>query len=168
VAFSLDSASARYPAHDLNEEYSMRTVRVLAIAVLGAAALACGGDDEPSIESISGTWDIVKFEYVNVENSSQRVDLVAEGLTGTVNLNDNGQYAATTEEPGFPPETVTGTWSYTADTFTLKETGSTGDATFDMDVGNDVLTLTGANADYDFNDDGVPEAAKWNVTLERQ
>jgi hypothetical protein len=145
----------------------MSTIRAVSIAVLGAAALACGGDDEPSIESISGTWDIVKFEYVSVENSSQRVDLVALGMTGTVNLNDNGQYAATTEEPGFPPETVTGTWSYTADTFTLVETGSTGDATFDMSIGNDVLTLTGANSDYDFDDDGIPEPAKWNVTLER-
>jgi len=30
-----------------------------------------------------------------------------------------------------------------------------------------VLTLTGADADFDFNDDGIPEPAKWNVTLER-
>lgn len=145
----------------------MFSLRGLVIAMLGAAALGCGSDDEPSIESISGTWDIVKFEYVNVENSSQRVDLVALGLTGTVNLNDNGQYAATTEEPGFPPETVTGTWSYTVDTFTLQETGSTGDWTFDMNVGNDVLTLTGADSEFDFDDDGTPEPAKWNITLER-
>ena len=109
----------------------------------------------------------MKYEYVSVENSSERVDLVTLGLTGTVNLNDNGQYAATIEEPGFTPVTVTGTWDYTVDTFTLQETGSSGDATFDMDVGNDVLTLTGADADFDFNDDGIPEPAKWNVTLER-
>jgi hypothetical protein len=146
----------------------MFSLRVLAIAVLGAAALGCGDDEEPSLESISGIWDIAKFEYVNVANSSERVDLVALGLTGTVNLNDNGQYVATTEEPGFPPETVTGTWSYSADTFTLQETGSSGDATFDLNVGNDVLTLTGANADFDFDDDGTTEPAKWNITLERQ
>lgn len=146
----------------------MRAIRALAIALLGAAALACGDDDEPSIESISGTWDIVKYEYVSVENSSERVDLVTLGLTGTVNLNDNGQYAATIEEPGFTPVTVTGTWDYTVDTFTLQETGSSGDATFDMRIGNDVLTLTGADAEFDFDDDGIPEPAKWNVTLERQ
>jgi hypothetical protein len=145
----------------------MFSMRVFAIAVLGAATLGCGGDDEPTLESLSGTWDIVKFEYVNVENSSQRVDLVALGLTGTVNLNDNGQYSATTEEPGFPPETATGTWSYTVDTFTLQETGSSGDATFDLNLGNDVLTLTGADSEFDFDDDGTPEPAKWNITLER-
>lgn len=145
----------------------MSTVRIFAIALMGAAAIACGDDDEPSIESISGTWSIEKYEFVNAANTAERVDLVALGLTGTVNLNDNGQYVATITEPGFDPETVTGTWSYTADTFTLQETGSSGNSQFDMDVGNDVLTLTGADAEFDFDDDGIPEPAKWNVTLER-
>jgi hypothetical protein len=146
----------------------MAAMRMLAVAVLGALAVACGGDDdEPSIDSVSGTWSIAKFEYVSVANSSVRVDLVAEGMTGTVVLNDNGQYSATTTEPGFAPETATGTWSYTTDTFTLQETGSSGDWTFDLNVGNDVLTLTGADAEFDFDDDGTPEPAEWNVTLER-
>jgi hypothetical protein len=142
-------------------------MRGMTIALLGALGLACGGDDEPTMESISGTWTITSSEYVNAANSSERVDVIALGVTGTVNLNDNGQYAVTIEEPGIAPETLTGTWSYTADTFTLKETGSSGDWTFDMTIGNDVLTLTGANSEYDFNDDGSPEPAKWNIRLAR-
>jgi len=34
-------------------------------------------------------------------------------------------------------------------------------------VGNDVLTLTGADAEFDFDGDDVPEPATWNITLER-
>ena len=103
----------------------MSTVRMIAIALMGAAAIACGGDDdEPSIESVSGTWSIEKYEYVNAANTAERVDLVALGLSGTMDLNDNGQYVATTSEPGFDPETVTGSWSYSADTFSLTETAT--------------------------------------------
>lgn len=145
----------------------MSLTRIFAIALMGAAAVACGGDDKPSSESVSGTWSIAKFEYVNAANSSERVDLIASGYSGTVTLNDNGQYVATITEPGFEPVSTTGTWSYTVDTFTLQETGSSGNSQFDMDVGNDVLTLTGANSEYDFDGDDVPEPAVWNITLER-
>jgi hypothetical protein len=146
----------------------MSTIRFFAIALMGAAAIACGDDDDaPSNESVSGTWSIAKFEYVNAANTAERVDLVAQGLSGTVNLNDNGQYTATTTEPGFDPETVTGTWSYTADTFSLTETGNSFTWVFNLDVGDDVLTLTGADTEFDFDGDDVPEPATWNITLER-
>ena len=144
----------------------MRIASWLLTAALGTALAACGGDNTaPSGQTMYGTWQITKSEYVSASDASTAVDLVAQGMTGTVVLNADATYTATINEPGLGTQTTTGTWSYSADTFTLKQSGSTGDWTFDMVVGTDQLTLTGANAEYDFNGDDTPEPAKWNVTL---
>lgn len=146
----------------------MRIASWLLAAALGSALVACGNDSgAPSGQSLYGTWQFTKFEYVSASDASTAVDLVAGGMTGTVVLNADAIYTATRNDPGIGTQTTTGTWSYSADTFTLKESGSIGDWTFDMVVGTDQLTLTGANAEYDFNGDDTAEPAKWNVTLKR-
>jgi hypothetical protein len=137
------------------------------LASIGLAAMACGGSDTPSLESLSGIWTANRLEYVSVANPTIKVELIAAGATATLNLNDNGQYAATVTLPGQQPETILGTWSYTGDTLTLRESGSSGDMTFDLSLGNDVMTLTGADAEYDFDDNGVDEPATLNIQLER-
>ena len=145
----------------------MSQIRKLALAPVALLALACGGTDEPSIQSVSGFWTATRLEYVSVANSSVKVDLIASGGTATLDLNDNGNYTAVITPAGGAAQTTTGTWSYTADTFTMIETGSSGDMTFDMSIGNDTMTLTGANTDYDFDDNGTDEPAKLNIGLVR-
>ncbi len=66
------------------------------------------------------------------------------------------------------PTVVTGTWQVSADVFTLAASGSTGTCQWDYTLSATTLTLTGANGEYDFNGDGVPEPAKWNMVLARR
>jgi len=145
----------------------MSPIRKLALAPVALAALACGGSDEPSVESLSGIWTVTKLEFVSTANPAVTVELIAAGATATLNLNDTGGYAVTVTLPGQAPETTTGTWSHTNDTLTLVETGSSGDMTFALSLGNDVMTLTGANTEYDFNDDGTDDPATLNIGLVR-
>jgi hypothetical protein len=144
----------------------MRFASLLSGIALGAALVACGddGDGTPGTP-LYGTWQITKYEYVSVADPSLAVDLVAQGATGTVALNADASYTATITEPGSASVTTTGTWSYTQDTFTLKRSGQSGDSQFDMVVGTNQLTLTGADTEYDFDGDGTPEPAKWNISL---
>jgi hypothetical protein len=145
----------------------MSQIRKLIFAPVALAVLSCGGTDEPSIASVSGLWTATRLEYVSVADPAVKVDVIAAGGTATIDLNDNGMYTAVITPPGAAPETTTGTWSYTADTFTLVETGSSGNMTFDMSLGNDAMTLTGADTEFDFNDDGTDEPAKLNISLVR-
>ncbi|MCU0622083.1 MAG: hypothetical protein MUC69_11345 [Gemmatimonadales bacterium] len=143
--------------------------RRMAVAAFAALALlACGDDAEtPSDESLSGLWTATSWEYVNVENRSQRVDLIDAGGTAEININDTGGYFAQTQLPGEPVESFTGSWDYTSDTFTLFDDTGTTSWVFDLDLGNDRMTLSGADAEYDFDGDGIGEPAEWNMELER-
>jgi len=80
------------------------------------------GTDEPSIQSVSGL-DATRLEYVSVANSSVKVDLIASGgrqrSTSTTTELHRCHHPA-----GGAAQTTTGTWSYTADTFTMIETAA--------------------------------------------
>lgn len=145
----------------------MLTTQRWGLALIAAGLAACGGSDEPSMENLSGIWRATRLEFVNAANSSQRVELIAQGATLELNLNDNGAYRATLVMPGEPGEVTDGTWSYTSDTFTLQGAGASFSLVFDLDLQDDRLTLAGADAEYDFDDDGTDEPATLTMELVR-
>jgi hypothetical protein len=146
----------------------MRTLRLLATAVAIGAFAGCGSDsEEPSTENLSGLWNATAMVFTSVENTAVRVDVIAQGATFEINLNDSGGFAATLTLPGEAPETLVGTWSYTNDTLTLQETGASFALVFDLNLGNDQMTLTGADVEYDFDDDEVDEPATLTIDLVR-
>ena len=142
----------------------MRVASQLAIALVGLALLACGDDDSPGTP-LYGTWDVTKSEYVSAGDPPVSVDLIGAGGSGTVELNADASYDATIVPPGGASEQTTGTWSFTESTLTLRESGSSVTWTFDRTLEGDTMVLTGADAEYDFDDDGTPDPATWNVTL---
>lgn len=144
----------------------MLTLRLLSAAVLALALASCGGGDEPSLESITGPWTATRMEFTSVATGG-RVDVIAEGATFTIDLSDTGEFFAALTLPGEAPETMNGTWSYTSDTITLQEVGSSGDLTFDLDMGNDAMTWSGADVDFDVDADGTDEPATLTIDLVR-
>ena len=143
--------------------------------VLGAAMLvmmtACGGDDGsgPSATELAGTWVATRYELISVANPSTKVEVIALGGEMTMTLLAGGTFTLTAQWPSEPAETFTGTWTASADVFTLVfVTGRSGDMQFDMSLSGNTLTLSGANTDFDFNGDDVMEAAKVNLVLTRQ
>lgn len=145
----------------------MIALRWLRVAALAAGLAACGGDDEPTLENLSGQWSATRMEFTGVDNPADQVDVIALGATFDLNLNDSGGFAGTLTFPGEAPETITGTWSYTSDTLTLQEDDEPFALVFDMDLGNDTMTLSGADVEFDVDDDGVDEPATLTIVLVR-
>ena len=146
-------------------------MRVLFGCGLATAAVVsgCGGDGNgPNQDQFVGTWNATSVVYTNQANTAQKVDLVAEGATVVVVLAASGNYIITATLPGEAPDVTTGTWSASADVLTLHETGVAFSLQFDWNLAGSTLTISGADSEFDFNGDGVPEAAKLGVVLERQ
>jgi hypothetical protein len=142
--------------------------QVAGLALL-ALSLACSdGGNAPSPSTFAGTWDASKLEFTNTSNTSQKVDVIALGATLVVVIESSGDYQSTLTLPGDPPEVTTGTWSASSDVFTMKETGSSGDRQFHWSMSGSTLTLSGANTDFDFDNNGTSESAKLTVVLVRR
>lgn len=140
-------------------------------AALAAVAvfLACGdGGNSPSPNKFAGTWDATKMEFTNVANTAEKVDVIAAGGTFVILIESTGDYQWTVDIPGEPLETSSGTWSASADVFTTKETGSSGNMQFDWSLNGNTLTLAGANVEFDFDDDGLEDAARLTLVLVKQ
>lgn len=146
-----------------------RNMVATAIALACAVSIACGdGGNAPNRSEFAGTWDGTKLEFTRVGNPSQAVDVVAAGGTLVAVLDEGGTYQWTVTPAGGAPETSSGTWSASADVFTIRETGMSGEMQFDWRMSGGTLSLSGADGDYDFNDDGTPEDAKVSAVLVRR
>ena len=141
--------------------------REWAAALAAFAAVACGGSSGPSPQTLAGTWGATKAELVKASNSATRVDVVAKGGTVQLVLRDDKSFDLTISEPGKPVEQTSGTWSSSSDVLSLSFTfGSiSGRMEFDMSLSGGTLSLSGADTGYDFDDDGVEEPAKVNLTM---
>jgi hypothetical protein len=148
----------------------MRPGLRISLAVLLALA-ACGDDGgtAPDAGELTGNWRATKIEYASVANSSQKVDLTTLGVTVTLTLNAGSTYLLITTAPGQAAQTLSGTWTANRDVLTLKWTGQfSGEMQFDMALSGTSLTLSGADADYDFNGDDQDDPAKLTLVLVRQ
>lgn len=145
------------------------TQKFVVLSLLVVAALACGdGSVGPAASDITGTWQATQVEYVSVAQPSQSVDLIAdEDWTVTLALAANGTYTFTQTPPGEQPQTSTGTWELDGDVFNVAPTGTQYRLQFEIALSGSTLSLTGADAEYDFDDDGSPEDAKLNLVLTR-
>jgi len=134
-----------------------------ALCSLAVASVGCSDSTAVDPQSLLGTWDATKVEFVRVANTQDRADIVNLGGAFTITLAANNMCQGTLTFPDTPPENVTGTWSASADVFTLQWTGDQFETQFDMVLAGNTLTLTGGDVDYDFG--AGDEAAKLNVTL---
>ena len=141
----------------------MRTTSRLAMALVGLALLAC--DDNSPGTPLFGTWNVTKSEYVGVGDPPASIDVIAAGGSGTIALNADASYDATIVPPGGASERSSGTWSFTESSLTMRESGSSVTWVFDRVMEGDTMVLSGADAEFDFDGDGTPEPATWNVTL---
>jgi hypothetical protein len=149
--------------------------RIVLIALVAVTLTSsCGSSDTtPPAETLVGTWDATSVELVSIDDPAARVDLVGDlGATVTLVLEADNDFTLTLSytgnEPGGPWGTsseVTGVWSAT-DVLTL-QTSPTSEWQFDTDLDGDLLTLTGADAAFDFDEDGTFEDADLSLELTR-
>lgn len=147
-------------------------MRAIAVAVVLATAVgACGSDKGtgPAPTGLTGAWRATKAEFVSTANSSRKADLVALGGTFTMTLTSTGSFTIAGTSPGEPAFTWSGTYNASQDMISFNvNVGFSGTMEFDMALSGNTLTLTGADGEYDFNGDDVPEEAKLNLVLTRQ
>jgi hypothetical protein len=149
----------------------MRTIQriILAGAVLGGAACHGDGGTGPSPASLTATWQATKAEFVNIANSSNKVDLVATGGSVVLVLTEGKTWTMTIRAPGDPDDVRNGTWSSSTDVLTLAFSGSfSGEMQFDMSLSGNTLTLSGGHTPFDVNGDGSDEETTLTLVLARQ
>jgi hypothetical protein len=79
----------------------------------------------------------------------------------------SGDYSITTTLPGEAPDAATGTWHASSEILTFRETGVSFDLQFNRSLVGTTLTISGADSEFDFNNDGTPEAANVGAVLDR-
>lgn len=140
--------------------------RVAAGLLILASILACGDDtEEPNPQNVTRLWHVVSCEYVNAADGAQRVDLVAAGWVIDLHINDNGAFRYSFTPPGEALDFYDGQWRIDGSELVLTRTGSPFSWSFEVVVQEEAMSMSGADAEYDFDADGSPEAATWNLDL---
>ncbi|MBM4130775.1 hypothetical protein FJ250_07070 [bacterium] len=139
----------------------------LVTALLACAVLLPGCSDDPveapSVENFARAWHLTSCEYRKAADDAVRVDLVAEGWTMDLYINDNGRFHYAWTPPVGVPGSYGGTWTVDGQTVSLKRDGAGFSWSFRAEVREESMTLRGAQAEYDFAGNGTPEAATWNL-----
>lgn len=148
-----------------------RTSRTLLLGVLIPLLVACADDDDltgPVNNNLVDTWDATAIQLVSVANPGESVDLISRGANGRLVLQSNGDFGLSIGIPGEPTEFGNGTWSST-DVLKLDfgEGDIQGTWQFDINLNGNTLQLTGADSEWDFDDNGTEDPAKLNLTLVR-
>jgi hypothetical protein len=143
------------------------------LPLLSALLLAsCGGDDDdttgPVDNDLVGTWDATAIELTSVADPGTVVELVSQGANGRLVLQSDGGFGLSVGVPGEPTEFGNGDWGAT-DVLTLEfgDGDIEGTWQFDINLDGDTLRLTGADSEWDFDDDGTEDPAKLDLTLSR-
>lgn len=145
-------------------------VRASEAVVLVACGLAlvsaCGKEGTaPSKTELAGAWRVVKCEYVSTQGLGT-VDLIASGGSGTLVLTTTDTLRLTVTPASGPPVSLTATYQVSGiDLMVVTPAGATWYWAFDMALSGGTLTLSNGAAQYDFNADGQPDDAKWNLVM---
>jgi len=142
-----------------------RNTTIMTWLALAATGLGCASDpvESPSNENFARTWYLTKCEYRNQANTTEKVDLVADGWVVVLYVNDNGMFRYSATPAGGSEQFVDGSWSVSGSTLTLTPNGAGYSWQFTAQVRESSMTLKGGHAEYDFNNDGVPEQAIWDM-----
>jgi hypothetical protein len=145
-----------------------RPMMMVGWLVLAAVGLACGGSnpvEAPTKQNFARAWHLTKCTYQNQANPSETVDLVAGGWVINLFVNDNGFFLYSATPPGGSEQLTGGTWSASGQRVTFTPTGAGYSWQFTGRVREDTMTLTGADAEFDFDGSGTrpPEPATWNM-----
>lgn len=115
----------------------------------------------PDKEELTGTWNAVKIEFTDRNNSEVVVDVVEEGVTAEMTFEEDGTYRLKVVRPEEPGLDVVGTWSTEGYELTVQWTVEPFSNTwqFDMELDGDRLFLDGAHSNHDFDGDGINDPA---------
>jgi hypothetical protein len=141
------------------------------LAALVVAVAACGSDEEttaPLRNGIIGNWEATQVEYRSRINASVRIDLIEASATATLTIGADNSYVLTITRLGGSPEITTATWMLDGGVLSVTPTGMPWSWQFSVQLSGDSLRLGGADAEYDFDNDGQADPAQLTLVLTRQ
>ncbi len=138
------------------------------IALAALAVFVAGGCKNnpmgPTAQSLFGTWQASKAEYVRATDSSVNADIVAGGSTITLVMIPSA-FKLTINDARAPKNIITGCWTSYSGVLTLHLDGSSATIVFGEVLNGTTLTLNGGGMMFDFNSTGSFESAKLNLVL---
>jgi hypothetical protein len=135
------------------------TTSALALVLMTACSDATGV--EPA--DLAGTWTASSIVFTSVEDGTVTADLVTDGATLTLVFGADNTFTLTFTEPQEDDEVDTGTYIMTGSTLTLSDSIELTTDTYVIARDGDTMTLTVADEEYDFDDNG--ETPKDDATL---
>ncbi len=153
----------------------MRLMRTLSTTVLAAAlVVGCNDSTDPdpgnvSQDDLAGVWTATQFLLTSTDDPAMSVDMIALGATFTLTINADGTYSEAGLFPGNPPEVENGSGTYVIQgtNIILTETDDPEPFTVAFVLSGNTLTLTSTDETFDFDDDGVEDAATLEMILTR-
>lgn len=144
----------------------MRALRLLAASLAILAACDIGtGPEPPTSGNVTRAWTATRCTYRSVADPAVEVELIGVGWEIGLFINDNGQFFYVVTPPGGTEQNTPGTWDIAGSHLILAPTGSGATWDFRASVDEDRMSLRGAAVTYDFDADGTPDPATWNLTL---
>jgi hypothetical protein len=138
-----------------------------AVVVVLLSATGCRRVTAPEEDTLYGTYDATKAEFVSVANPSTKEDVAAQGWSVVLVLSANS-LSLTFTPTSDPSYVATGTWSISIDVMTVNWTSVfSGESEFEYWITSDQLILTGGHVPYEFAV-GNPEEAILNLILTKR
>lgn len=152
---------------------SIRASAFWLTALLGVAAVGCQENNQileadAEIIALAGTWNVEVFEYTSATEPPVVRDLIQEGGSATLDLTTNGAYTLTVVPAGGQPDVTNGFMVVEGSVILVSDTSVPGETTaYDLSFNGETMTLITTEVGFDFNNDGVSDAATLRLVFER-
>ncbi len=140
-------------------------MKQIALLMTGIVLMACSDATGLSPETLDGTWTSVEMTAANAADPNQEIDLIAQGLSLSLEFRANGEFMLTISDVFGESESTIGTFDIVGDSITLMAEGT--DVTLSAERDGDVLTVSWSEVDIDWDDDGTPDLTVFRVVMRR-
>ncbi len=140
-------------------------MKQIAPLMTGIVLMACSDATGLSPETLDGTWTSVELTAANAADPSQQIDLIAQGLSLSLEFRANGEFMLTISDVFGVSETTMGTFDVVGDSITLMAEGT--QLTLSAERDGDVLTVSWSEVDIDWDDDGTPDLTVFRAVMRR-
>ena len=142
----------------------------LGIALLASVAVGCSDSSGPGSATpadLVGQWIANAYTVTSVATTSTSAELVGVGMTLTLTFTETA-YTGVVTFPGDPQENFSGTYTIEGQSLILDEVGQDAPETMTFSLLGSILTLSGDDDSYDFDNDGQEEPATFVIILDKQ
>ncbi len=151
----------------------MRLMRTLSTIVLAAVlVVGCSDSTDPgnvSEDDLAGVWTATQFLFTSTADPNVTLDMISQGGTFSLTINADGTYSEAGVFGGNPREVENGSGTYVIQGTNLMLTEDEDPEPFTVAfvLSGNTLTLSATDETFDFDEDGVEEAATLEIVLTR-